>query len=284
MSTIKSYITQLSNKLCEIYPPEEALSVVNYYVCEVLKISNTELICCKDRNLNEEQFQKLKKDESRLVKGEPVQYVTGKAYFYGLEFFVDKNVLIPRQETEILVDSIIKRFGIAQNLHILDIGTGSGCIAISLKKFLPQAQIWALDISEKSLSVCNDNAKKNEVEISTVIYDILGNAKFPIDAKFEIIVSNPPYVLESEKQLMHKNVTEFEPNIALYVSDVAPLIYYKAISTFAKRHIDINVELIVEINENFSTQVIELHKNVGFFKNEIIFDLNNKPRFICSKK
>ncbi|MDD3858693.1 MAG: peptide chain release factor N(5)-glutamine methyltransferase, partial [Bacteroidales bacterium] len=166
MSTIKSYITQLSNKLCEIYPPEEALSVANYYVCEVLKISNTELICCKDRNLNEEQFQKLKKDESRLVKGEPVQYVTGKAYFYGLEFFVDKNVLIPRQETEILVDSIIKRFGIAQNLHILDIGTGSGCIAICLKKFLPQAQIWALDISEKSLSVCNDNAKKNEVEIS----------------------------------------------------------------------------------------------------------------------
>ncbi|MDD3858694.1 MAG: methyltransferase, partial [Bacteroidales bacterium] len=160
----------------------------------------------------------------------------------------------------------------------------SGCIAICLKKFLPQAQIWALDISEKSLSVCNDNAKKNEVEISTVLYDILGNAKFPIDAKFDIIVSNPPYVMESEKQLMHKNVTEFEPAIALYVSDADPLIYYKAISSFAERHISNDGELIVEINEKFPTQVIELYKNMGFSKNEIFCDLNNKPRFILSNK
>lgn len=284
MITVRLYILELEKKLLEIYPLVESRSIAGYYLCEILKIGNTELQCRYDEALEKEEIFELRKNESRLLAGEPVQYVTGLAHFYGLEIYVDKNVLIPRQETEILVDSIIKRYGNYKSLKILDIGTGSGCIAISLKKFLPHSWICALDISDKVLSVCNKNAKKNKVEIDTILYDILGSTKFPKDTKFDIIVSNPPYVLESEKQLMHKNVTEFEPATALYVSDDEPLIYYKAISAFAERHLNIDGELLVEINEKFSKAILELHKKLGFSKNEILFDLNNKTRFISSKK
>ncbi|HOZ29973.1 MAG TPA: peptide chain release factor N(5)-glutamine methyltransferase [Bacteroidales bacterium] len=284
MITVINYISELSKKLQDLYFAKEAKSIAEYYVCETLQLNFTELIFKGNVILGPDDIEKLKSKENRLLAGEPVQYVTNIAHFFGLKFFVCKDVLIPRQETEILVDTIIKRSKDFTNLQILDIGTGSGCIAISLKKYIPQAQIWALDISEKALSVCIDNAKKNEVKVNTVLFDILGSAKFPANTKFDIIVSNPPYVLESEKALMHKNVTEFEPTIALYISDEDPLIYYNAIASFAENHINIDGELIVEINEKFPTQVMELHKDMGFLENEIISDLNNKPRFICSKK
>lgn len=282
MVTISTYIFELSKSLQALYPLDEAKSVAKYFVSEFLNLSNTDILIRQSDFISEDSLAILNSQENRLLAGEPVQYVTGKSYFYGLELFVDKNVLIPRQETEILVDSIIKRFGNSKNLNILDIGTGSGCIAISLKKFLPQAQIWALDISEKALSVCLDNAKKNEVEINTFLYDILGNAKFPLGAKFDIIVSNPPYVLESEKQLMHNNVTGYEPAGALYVTDNDPLIFYRQISVFAAEHLRNNGELYFEINEKFAEQVSEITTENGFKSNIIIEDLNKKQRFIHS--
>ncbi|HNQ66802.1 MAG TPA: peptide chain release factor N(5)-glutamine methyltransferase [Bacteroidales bacterium] len=284
MSTIKTYISNLTNKLCEIYPKEEAGSIAKFYVCEVIKISNTELICCQHENLDENKLQKLKNSENRLIEGEPVQYVTGQAYFYGLKFFVDKNVLIPRQETEILVQNVIQTYKQRTGLRILDIGTGSGCIAICLKKNMPQHTVFAIDISEKAIHVCKRNAEINKVDVVVVKSDIFADKVFPDAESFDIIVSNPPYVLESEKAMMHKNVTGYEPASALYVSDNNPLIYYKAILDFAKQYLNIGGEVIVEINEKYPEEIIELNKQKGFSENEIMYDLNKKPRFIKSKK
>jgi len=280
--TISSYIFELSNSLQALYPLDEAKSVAKYFVSEFLNLSNTDILIRQSDFISSDSLAILNSQKNRLLKGEPVQYVTGKSYFYGLEFLVDKNVLIPRQETEILVDSIINRFKNSTHIKILDIGTGSGCIAISLKKFLPQARIWALDISEKALAVCIHNASKNEVEISTILFDILGNDTFPLDTKFDIIVSNPPYVLESEKQLMHKNVTGFEPDGALYVTNSDPLIFYRQISVFAAEHLNANGELYFEINERFAEQVSEITQKCGFKDQIVIEDLNKKSRFVHS--
>lgn len=282
MITLRSYTSELVKSLAELYQVDEAASVAAFYISASLQLKNTDVFLRQSDILTDEEIEKLNYKRHCLLSGEPVQYVVGAAHFYGLEYFVDKNVLIPRQETEILVDSIIKRFRNYTNLQILDIGTGSGCIAISLKRFLPQAQIWALDISENALAVCSDNAKKNEVEINTVLFDILGNSKFPIETKFDIIVSNPPYVLESEKQLMHKNVTEFEPDSALYVPDSDPLIFYRQISFFAAKYLKSNGELFFEINEKFAQQVSCVTLENGFKSNNIIEDLNKKHRFVHS--
>jgi release factor glutamine methyltransferase len=284
VSTLKSYISNLTNKLCEIYSIQEANSIAKFYVCEILKINNTGLLLGQHENLEEDKLQKLKNAENRLVEGEPVQYVTGQAYFYGLKFFVDKNVLIPRQETEILVQSVIQTYKEKIGLRILDIGTGSGCIAICLKKYMPQHTVFAIDISEKAIDVCKRNAEINKVEITVIKSDIFADKVFPGELNFDVIVSNPPYVLESERALMHKNVTEHEPALALYVRDDNSLIYYKAISEFAKQYLNVGGELIVEINEKYSEKVVELNKHNDLSVNEIIFDLNKKPRFVKSKK
>jgi len=282
--TIKAYISEITQKLQKLYAKEEAKSIAEYVVREVLRISNTELLCSENIILDEMALNELIEKESRLLAGEPVQYVTEVAWFYGLKFYVCKEVLIPRQETEILVKTIFDRFKDKHTCKILDIGTGSGCIAVSVKKLMPQHHIFAIDISKKAISVCRHNCKKNNVKVICSVANIFAKDIFADNKKFDIIVSNPPYVLESEKKRMHNNVTKYEPDIALYVKDTDPLKYYHAISSFANDRLAGKGTLIVEINERFSEEVIKIHKDAGFLQNEIIFDLNNKPRFIQSTK
>lgn len=278
--TLSEYINELNRKLLSIYDKEEAASVSKYYVESILSLNSTELILKCNEELIPAHLDKLKTGEIRLINGEPVQYITGKSWFYGLNFFVNKNVLIPRQETEILVDYIIKRHKNSGKIKILDIGTGSGCIAITLKKYLSNAEIFAIDVSANVLEICKKNAQLNKVNIEVLEYNILYNKNLPFNKYFDIILSNPPYVLESEKPLMHKNVVDFEPAQALYVEDKDPLLFYRNILERISESATKPREIFFEINEKFSNEIISLNKSFGFLHNEIIKDLNGKDRFV----
>lgn len=281
--TIADFIHTLTSQLEAIYDKNEARSVAEVFVCDELRLSRTQMLVSKDDDLDENTLNRLAVKSNRLINGEPVQYVTGVASFCGLDFKVDSNVLIPRQETELLVEMVIRQFDSAQdakNINLLDIGTGSGCIAVSIKKNLPETNVFAIDISEKALEIAKYNAKTNQADVSFAQYDILSKYKFPFDQKFDIIVSNPPYVRNSEKTLMHKNVTDFEPSLALYVDDSDPLLFYRSILQFIARHQAEHCTIVFfEINEYLGEEMIQLCRSFGYNAN-IINDLSNKSRFI----
>ncbi|WP_304062655.1 peptide chain release factor N(5)-glutamine methyltransferase [Pedobacter glucosidilyticus] len=215
---------------------------------------------------------------TKLALKQPLQQVLGYTYFYNLKFKVNKHVLIPRPETEELVYMMLQECGKTSNQEILDIGTGSGCIAISLKKNLPTAQVHAIDVSEEALKIAYTNAKENGVEVHFKKDNALA-LKADDYPKFHIIVSNPPYIALSEKQNMHDNVVNFEPHLALFVEDDAPLIFYDKIADFALKNLYPNGLLFFEINQNLAVETQELIQKKGF-KAQIIKDLNNNNRFI----
>lgn len=225
-----------------------------------------------------------------LKKQQPIQYILGETEFYGLPFKVSEHTLIPRPETEELVEWIINHqpeTGQAP-LKILDVGTGSGCIAISLAKKLPNAEIFALDISVDALKIARHNAELNEVEVVFIEADILKisegrlkiNGESASDLKFDIIVSNPPYVREQEKQFMKPNVLDNEPHLALFVEDNDPLIFYKAITEFAVKNLKENGKLFFEINEFLGNDMIQLLVKHHFGKIELKQDMFKKDRMI----
>jgi release factor glutamine methyltransferase len=216
-----------------------------------------------------------------LLKNKPLQYIIGETEFCDLKFKVNENVLIPRPETSELVHLITNRQQTTDNsqLTILDIGTGSGCIAISLAKQLPQSQVYALDISEKALCVAKDNAYINNVDI-TFIHDDILSLRNKIETKFDIIVSNPPYVRDLEKAEMRDNVLNCEPHNALFVSDNDPLIFYRNILEFAKTHLKENGEVWFEINEYLGKEMTDLCLEMGFSNVNIYKDFREKERFL----
>jgi release factor glutamine methyltransferase len=219
--------------------------------------------------------------EKVLLKN-PVQYVLGETEFYGRKFFVNENVLIPRCETEELVDLVVKE-NRYNKINVLDIGTGSGCIAISLSCELPDAKIYAIDISAKALETAVRNCNYNKAEALFAEYDIMSGAKFPYEVKFETIVSNPPYVRMSEKKYMHENVIEHEPHIALFVNDSEPLIYYEACLRFAENYLANKGKIYVEINEFLGEETLSLFRDYGFDA-DLIKDLSGKNRIIKAIK
>ncbi|MBR5982316.1 MAG: peptide chain release factor N(5)-glutamine methyltransferase [Bacteroidales bacterium] len=279
--TIGDFIHTLASQLEAIYDKNEARSISRFFICDELNLTTTQMFVCMDYEPDENTLGKLSEKSIRLINGEPVQYVTGIAYFHGLRFKVDSNVLIPRQETEMLVDAVCESLRPkSAPVTILDIGTGSGCIAVCLNKFLPEAKVFAIDISEKALEIAKYNAKINQADVSFAKYDILSKDKFPFDQKFDIIVSNPPYVRNSEKAMMHKNVTDYEPSLALYVDDSDPLLFYRNILQFIARHQpEHNTTIFFEINEYLGEEMIQLCRSFGY-NAKIINDLNGKSRFI----
>lgn len=282
--TISKFIHTLTSQLEKIYETNEARSIAEIFVCDELKLSRTRMLLDKDEEVDEITIDKLTEKSIRLTNGEPVQYVTGIASFYGLEFKVDSNVLIPRQETEMLVEMVCNssqsEAESGHTISILDIGSGSGCIAVGIKKNMPLANVFSIDISEKALEIAKYNAKNNQADVSFAKYDILSKEKIPFDEKFDIIVSNPPYVRNSEKTLMHKNVTDFEPSLALYVDDSDPLLFYRNILQFIVRHQpNHRTTVYFEINEFLGKEMLDLCSTYGY-KAIIINDLNNKSRFI----
>ena len=219
-----------------------------------------------------------------LQQEKPIQYITGEAWFFGLQFDVNENTLIPRPETEELVEWIIesqKSKVQSQKCEILDIGTGTGCIPISLKTNLPQANVSAIDVSEKALEVAKRNAVSNRVDISFIQADILEVED--LSQYFDIIVSNPPYVRNLEKEEIKKNVLDYEPHLALFVEDTDALLFYRKIAQLALKNLAPNGLLFFEINQYLGKETVELLENMGFKNIELKKDIYGNDRMIrCS--
>jgi len=291
--SLRSYYQNFVNQLQTIYDVSEAESIANIVFEEILYIKKQHIFFL-DKQINDGEIEQLNFILGKLLKHEPVQYVLGVADFFGFRFKVDNNVLIPRRETEELVDLIIKDVRntkpesgsqAVKEINILDIGTGSGCIAISLKKNLPFAQLTAIDISKEAIKVATENAFLYKVAIDFIEADILNSQiSIPIaigtNSQFNIIVSNPPYITVDEKNKMLKNVLEFEPHKALFITNNDPLQFYKAIADFAKDHLKENGKLYFEINEMFGNEVKKMLKENGFQNIEIIKDMQGKDRIV----
>lgn len=235
-----------------------------------VKISNTQL--SESELLLHRSFVK------RLLTNEPIQHIIGETEFFGLPFMVNQNVLIPRPETEELIDLILTN-NKQSNLTILDIGTGTGCIPITLKSNLPLAQVSAIDISKKALATATKNANLNNVEVNFIHKDILTENLNDLP-QFDIIISNPPYVLESDKLNMSKNVLDFDPELALFVEDSNPLLFYKRITTLAAEKLNQHGLLFFEIHENFGKETEQLLINAGFTNTNIVKDMQGKDRMV----
>jgi release factor glutamine methyltransferase len=273
-------------QLSELYDNEE---IQNFYFlsCEHIEgLSRAQVQLNKKIILEENKLQKFYSIVSQLQQHKPIQYIFGETEFYGLKFLVNENVLIPRQETEELVHWLIQDYKNKSQVQILDIGTGSGCIPISLAHFLPQAKLQALDVSESALQLAAKNATLNNTPVLFHQFDILSN-KFPESfdtVLFDCIVSNPPYIRTSEAELMHKNVLDFEPHLALFVTDDKPLLFYAAIANFAQFYLKKGGAIYFEINEALGKEVVTLLENKAFKDIVLKKDLNGKDRMVKAIK
>jgi release factor glutamine methyltransferase len=273
--------------LTTLYNKQEAGSLAWLSICHVCKFNRSEYLNLKNTEIPTDQYESLLNILKALKTGKPLQYVIGETEFYGLTFNVNPSVLIPRPETEELVEWIlsdIRKSKISPDgIKIIDIGTGSGCIPISLKINLPNAKLYAVDVSTEALDVSRQNSTLNNVAIHFIQDDILNPISEELkNEKFGVIVSNPPYVLDAEKPKMLPNVLDHEPHLALFVPDDDPLIFYKAIADFAIKNSDINVALYLEINENLGAETVTLLKHMGFKNIELRQDLSGKDRMIRS--
>jgi release factor glutamine methyltransferase len=271
--------------LSTIYGPEEARSLSWLSISYVCKLERAKYLSIKQEEINSDDSKQLFKIHEQLIQGKPLQYILGETEFYDLTFKVNPNVLIPRPETEELVDwaLITSRIinGETEVLKILDIGTGSGCIPISIKKYIPLADITAIDISEAALNTARQNADLNQTEINFIQDDILNPSNLElINTKYDLILSNPPYVTESEKEHMLDNVLKHEPHKALFVPTNDPLVFYRAIAEFALVHLKINGFLFLELNEKFGQETLNLLKEKGFKEIELRQDMGGKDRMI----
>ncbi|MCT4616034.1 MAG: peptide chain release factor N(5)-glutamine methyltransferase [Marinifilaceae bacterium] len=279
--SISQIFQDFNNELNELYSKIEIDNFCLMILDELFNISNIEARINRNMILNEEQCSKIIAILNALKLSKPIQYELGVAWFYELKFKVDSSVLIPRQETEELVDLIISENRRSQN--IIDIGSGSGCISISLAKNMPDTKISAVDISREALKIASENAQANKVNINFLNRDILNFESFKWD-KYDLIVSNPPYITQSEKILMNKNVLDYEPELALFVEDNDPLLFYKKIAEFAEIHLNENGKLYFEINENFGEETCHACLEAGLKNPRLIKDLNKKDRIVIASK
>lgn len=276
---IKDYKTQFINELKKIYPTQEIESFYKI-ILQHFNINQIDIALIPTLEISTELELFFNEAIEQLKKEIPIQYIIGETEFFGLTYKVTKDVLIPRPETEELVQWIIDdlKNQSDKKLKILDIGTGSGCIAISLAKNLPQASVYAIDISKDALKVAQENADLNNEHIQFINSNILKTSEFT--EQFDIIVSNPPYVRILEKNQMKKNVLEFEPEIALFVNDENPLIFYDKIASLAQHHLTNNGQLYFEINQYLGNEMIELLKKYDFKNIELKKDFYEVDRMI----
>ena len=272
-------------KLTEKYEDSESKSMLYQMITHFFDYTRIDFAMKKDFRLSESELLKLHFAVKKLLKNEPLQYVLGETEFMGLRIKVNPHVLIPRPETEELVELVgIHEKSDKTEYGILDIGCGSGCISIALKKHFRSLEVTALDVSEEAIKVAKENARLNQANVIFAHADILNESQWSDFGKFQMVVSNPPYVRESEKQLMQKNVLDFEPGNALFVPDADPLLFYRKIACFCQSHLVSQGSLYFEINEAFGTETQEMLRELGFVSIEIIKDLNAKDRFIRALK
>lgn len=275
--TLKTFHNHFTNELTSIFPKTEVDTFFAYLIEEYLNLQRIDLIMNPNYEISDQQQALLDSALQRLQKEEPIQYIIGKTEFYGLPFFVNENVLIPRPETEELVEWALKEAKKKrEKMKVLDIGTGSGCIPVSLKKHLPHSEISAIDVSKKAIEVAKKNAELNQVEIRFIEKDILTTSQ--LDQEYDIIISNPPYVRELEKAEMKNNVLQNEPDLALFVDDNDPLIFYDKIAGLAKQHLNKDGILFFEINQYLGEETVNLLKNHTFQNITLKKDLFGKDR------
>ncbi len=288
---LKALRTYFNSELLGYYPDTEINSFFQILSEDILKLKRIEIALNLDEVISGKKYDKFQVAIERLKNYEPIQYIIGETEFYGLPFKVNNKVLIPRPETEELVSLVLqnikKQKQNSKTYSILDIGTGSGCIAVSLAKNLPNTKIYGLDVSGEALKVAKENAKLNEVDITFVEENILDESSWNLffkDLEFDAIVSNPPYVRQLEKSEIKKNVLDNEPHLALFVEDDDALQFYKAICQFSVNNLSENGLLFFEINEYLGNEMKKLLKAYNFKDIELIQDIFSKDRMVKSRK
>lgn len=289
----------IRNSLESIYPTNEAVIMADMLLEHFTSFSKGDRLMNKEADLTQEQEVAIHKGVERLLKHEPIQYIMNKCWFYGMELFVDPSVLIPRPETEELVAWIINDVrssgynvfsrGTADAdetdlLKILDVGTGSGCIALALKKAMPQAEVWGCDLSEEALNVARRNGSALDIRVDFQGLNFLDQLQQKQLPTVNILVSNPPYIPIRDKDLMNKNVVEHEPHTALFVPDEDPLIFYRALAKFASHRLHENGSIYMEIHEDLGNDVVRLFSDEGYNKIELRKDMQQKNRMVKVSK
>ena len=287
--TLNEARTVLTKELTNIYETDELKNIVDLVLEHITNMPRAERVKSKLAYLTCTQLESIDTITERLKGNEPVQYVLGEAWFAGMKLKVNKNVLIPRPETEELVDWLVEEISrqsavASRHLSIIDIGTGSGCIPITIKKKLPQADVSAIDVCSEALFIATENAIDHNAEIDFILLDFLDDEKWAALGQFDIIVSNPPYVKQSEKDGMHARVKEFEPHLALFVPDDDALLFYKKLSDFSLQHLSPGGKVFVEINEIIGATVVKNFQTAGFTAIELKKDMQGKDRMVKAMK
>lgn len=285
----------LKDELKKIYDEREAANITSWALENIAQLSKTDQFSKKEKVLTPDQASQVNIYLQRLQNHEPIQYVTNKCWFYGMELYVDKSVLIPRPETEELVDWIVKdlmksdknvfvkgsiQADATTQLKILDVGTGSGCIALALKKSMPKAEVWGCDISEEALNVARRNGSALDIRVDFQGLNFLDQSQQKLLPTADIIVSNPPYIPLKDKQQMDANVVNHEPHTALFVADNNALVFYEALADFAKKRLYQNGSLYMEIHEELANEVVNLFKQHGYKNIELRKDMQGKNRMV----
>jgi len=278
-NAMESLLTYIRRMLQTQYSQQEIKALTSIICCDILGINAIDLYTGKDTDLSKDKMQKLQDIIKRLLHHEPIQYISGSTMFCGFNFFVSPDVLIPRPETEELVDLIVKENN--GNLRILDIGTGSGCIAISINKKIPDTEVEGWDISSDALKIANANNTNLQTHVIFSQHDIF-STDFDNLEPYDIIVSNPPYVTESDKKDMQPEVLLYEPNIALFVTDKDPLRYYRRILQLSPLLLKKGGKLYFEINQKYGKQVYDLLQKNGFQDILIIKDIYQNERIVTA--
>ncbi|MGX7666912.1 peptide chain release factor N(5)-glutamine methyltransferase [Flavobacterium pedocola] len=278
---LKEYKINFAQELASIYDEQEIDSFFFILLEAFHDMKRVDLVLNPDFELDGMQVLQWETVLDQLKKQKPIQYILGETEFYGLPFFVNENTLIPRPETEELVDWILKESKVKSQeseVKILDIGTGTGCIAIALAKNLPNAKVFAIDVSEKALEVARRNAKRNGVEVEFLHQSVLETND--LGQTFDIIVSNPPYVRELEKEEIKKNVLDYEPHLALFVEDTDALVFYRKISELAIKNLSENGQLYFEINQYLGNEMKQLLQRLNFRNIELRKDIYGNDRMV----
>jgi len=285
--TMQEAQRQLADQLKTIYDAREAATIADWVIEHVTGLKKIDRLVHKTAELPGEQLQQLHEYTSALLTHKPVQYVLHEAWFDGMKLFVNEHVLIPRPETEELVNWIVKDLQATTpdfTGTILDIGTGSGCIPIALKKRLPSAKVIACDVSEDALAVAKQNATAQYTPIEFIAVDFLNELSRRQLPSCHILVSNPPYIPAKDIATMHQNVVAYEPHLALFVEDENPFLFYEAIATFAQTHVLPGGMVYVEIHEELANGVMEVFSANGLAEVEIRKDLSGKDRMVRARK
>lgn len=278
---LSQWFQKYLDTLMPIYGRDEAMAISHLVFEDLVAVSRRELLLHPQKELESVQEEKLREALLQLQKNTPAQYVTGRAWFHQLEFKVNPAVLIPRPETEELVHEALRFAQEQQAGSLLDIGTGSGCIPISIKKNLTSLQVTAMDISKDALQLAAQNAAMHHCEVEWINSDFLNEDYWPGLPAYDIIISNPPYIPISEKNSLDANVVEHEPQLALFVPNDDPLLFYKKIAAFAKQHLNINGMVFMETHYLYAADVAH-HFNAAGYKATVKNDLFGKPRMVLA--